>query len=86
MTTLPKRDLKTRSYNMDMNKKDLKRLSKSKLIKLRLKQEAKKPSDSIKEHAEIIKPVSPQRTGKWKNIKPKPIPRKSVNADLIKQA
>ena len=43
MTTLPKRGLKTRSYNMDMNKKDLKRLSKSQLIKLLLKQEAKKP-------------------------------------------
>ena len=67
MTTLPKRDLKTRSYNMNMNKKDLKRLSKMQLIKLLLKQEAKKPSDSINEHAEIIKPIS----------------RKSVNEDLI---
>ena len=67
MTTLPKRGLKTRSYNVDMNKKDLKRLSKSQLIKLLLKQEAKKPSDSINEHAEIIKPI----------------PRKSVNEDLI---
>ena len=83
MTTLPKRGLKARSYNMDMNKKDLKRLSKLQLIKLLLKQEAKKPSDSINEHAEIIKPISPQRTGKWKNIKPKPIPRKIVNEDLI---
>ena len=42
ITTLPKRDLKTRSYNMDLDKKDLKRLSKSQLIKLLLKQEAKK--------------------------------------------
>ena len=56
-----------------MNKKDLKRLSKTQLIKLLLKQEAKKPSDSINEQAEIIKPISLQRTGKWKNIKPKPI-------------
>ena len=31
VTTLPKRGLKTRSYSMDMNKKDLKRLSKSQL-------------------------------------------------------
>ena len=31
VTTLPKRGLKTRSYKMDMNKKDLKRLSKSQL-------------------------------------------------------
>ena len=34
---------------MDMNKKDLKRLSKSQLIKLLLKQEAKKPSNSVNE-------------------------------------
>ena len=64
ITTLPKRDLKTRSYNMDMNKKDLKRLSKSQLIKLLLKQEAKKPSNSVNEHEEIIKPIPPLRTGK----------------------
>ena len=70
MMTLPKRGLKTRSYNMDMNKKDLKKVSKSQLIKLLLKQEAKKPSDSINEHAEIIKPISLQGTGKWKNMKP----------------
>ena len=42
---------------MDMNKKDLKRLSKSQLIKLILKQEAKKPSNSVNEHEEIIKPI-----------------------------
>ena len=41
ITTLPKRGLKTRSYNTDMNKKNHKRLSKSQLIKLLLKQEAK---------------------------------------------
>ena len=37
--TLPKRDLKTSSYKMNTNKKDLKRLSKSQLIKLLIKQE-----------------------------------------------
>ena len=37
-----------------MNKKDLKRLSKSQLIKLLLKQKAKKPSNSVNEHEEII--------------------------------
>ena len=74
LTTLPKRGLKTRSYNMDMNKKDLKRLSKSQLIKLILKQEAKKPSKSINEHEEIIKPIPPPRTGKWESIKSKPVP------------
>ena len=74
ITTLPKRGLKTRSYNMDMNKKDLKRLSKSQVVKLILKQEAKKPSNNVNEHEEIIKPIPLLRAGKWKNIKPKPIP------------
>ena len=83
ITTLSKRGLKTRPYSMDMNKKDLKRLSKSQLIKLLLKQEAKKPSYSVNEHEEIIKPVPPPRTGKWESIKPKPVPRKSVNEDII---
>ena len=83
ITTLPKRGLKTRSYNVDMNKKDLKRLSKSQLIKLLLKQEAKKPSNSVNEHEEIIKPIPPPRTGKWESIKSKPVPRKSVNEDII---
>ena len=66
-----------------MNKKDLKRLSKSQLIKLLLKQEAKKSSNSVNEHEEMIKPIPPPRTGKWESIKPKPIPRKSVNEDII---
>ena len=70
---------------MDMNKKDLKRLSKSQLIKLLLKQEAKKPSNSINEHEEIIKPIPPPRTGKWESVKPNPVPRKSVNEDIILQ-
>ena len=39
ITTLPKRDLKTSSYGMNMNKKDLKRLSESQLIKFLIKQE-----------------------------------------------
>ena len=30
-----------------------------------------------------IKPTPPLRTGKWESINPKPIPRKSVNEDLI---
>ena len=83
VATLPKTGLKTRSYNMDMNKKDLKRLSKSQLIKLILKQEANKPSNSVNEHEEIIKPIMPPRTGKWESIKSKPVPRKSVNEDII---
>ena len=64
ITTLPKRDLQTRSYNMDMNKKDLKRLSKLQLIKLPLKQEAKKPSNNVNEHEETIKPIPSLRAGK----------------------
>ena len=39
ITILHKRGLKTNSYKMNMNKKDLKRLSKSQLIKLLIKQE-----------------------------------------------
>ena len=66
-----------------MNKKDLKRLSKSQLVKLLLKKEAKKPSNSVNEHEEIIKPIPPLRTGKLESIKPKPVPRKSVNEDII---
>ena len=46
-----------------------------------LKQEAKKPSNSVNEHEEIIKPIPPPRTGKWESIKPKPVPRKSVNEE-----
>ena len=29
------------------------------------------------------KPTPPPRTGKWESIKPKPVPRKSVNEDII---
>ena len=74
-----KRDLKTLKEktlisSIDMNKKDLKRLSKSQLIKLLLKQDAQKPSNSVNEHEEIIKPIPPPRTGKWESIKSKPVP------------
>ena len=85
---LNKRDLKTLKEktfisSIDMNKKDLKRLSKSQLIKLLLKQEAQKPSNSVNEHEEIIKPIPPPRTGKWESVKSKPVPRKSVNEEII---
>ena len=39
ITILPKMGLKTSSYKMNMNKKDLKGLSKSQLIKFLIKQE-----------------------------------------------
>ena len=64
-----------------MNKKDLKR--KSQLVKLLSKQEAKNPSNSINKHEEIIKPILPQKTGKLESIKPKPVPQKGVNKDII---
>ena len=31
-----------------------------------------------------IKPTPPPKTGKWESVKPKPIPRKSVNEDGYK--
>ena len=72
IVTLPKKGLKTKPYNIDMDKKDLKKLTKGQLIKLLLKQQAQK-------HEDIIQPIPPPRNGKWENVKPKPIPRKSVN-------
>ena len=74
IVTLPKRGLKTKPYNIGMNKRDLKKLTKGQLIKLLLKQQAQKPRNSVK-HEDIIQ--SP-RTGK-----PKPVPRNSVNEDII---
>ena len=67
IVTLPKKGLKTKPYNIDMNKRDLKKLTKDQLIKLILKQQTQK-------HEDIIQPIPPPRTGK-----PKPVPRKSVN-------
>ena len=69
MTTLPKMGLKTRPYSKDMEKKDLKKLSKGQLIKLLMNQRKK--------------PTPPPRTGKWERVKPKPVLRKSVNEDII---
>ena len=94
---MEKRDLKTRPYNMDMEKKDLKKLTKGQLIKLLLKQKKLKKvsnhedlldNDPFKdevaqEPTKRIKPTPPPRTGKWESVKPKPVPRKSVNEDLI---
>ena len=48
---MPKRGLTTRLYNMDMNKKDLKRLSKSELIKMLLKQ---KESKKVHNHEDLL--------------------------------
>ena len=73
---------------IDMNKRDLKKLTKAQLIRLLLKQQAQKPSNivkqMVKEYEDIIqppkqfrnafKPIPLPRTGKWESIKPKPIP------------
>ena len=62
--------LKAKVSSIDMNKRDLKKLTKSQLIKLLLKQEKDRQAQ---------KPITPPRTGKWESVKPKPVPRKSVN-------
>ena len=89
---LEKMDLKTRPYSIDMEKKNLKKLTKGQLIKLLLKKvsnhEDLLDNDPFKdevaqEPTKRIKPTPPLRTGKWESVKPKPIPRKSVNEDLI---
>ena len=98
--TLPKNGLKTRPYNIGMEKmekKDLEKLTKEQLIKLLLKQKKSKKvrnhedlpdnnpfkDEVAQEPAKRIKPPPPPRTGKWESVKPKPVPRKSVNKDLI---
>ena len=68
IATLPKKGLKTKPYNIGMNKRDLKKLTKCQLIKLLPKQQTQK-------HEDIIQPPRTE--------KPKPVPRKSVNKDII---
>ena len=96
--TLPKKGLKKYDYNIDMNKRGLKKLTKAQLIKLLLKQQAQKPRNSVKqmvnEHEDIIqppeqfrdtyKPIPPPRNGKWESVKPKPVPSKSVK-QMVKE-
>ena len=94
IATLPKKGLKTRPYNIDMEKKDLKKLTKRQLVKLLLKQNKSKKvsnhedlldNDPFKDEVaqEPTKRVKPLRTGKWESTKPKPVPHKSINEDLI---
>ena len=70
-----------------MEKKDLKKLTKGQLIKLLLKKVINHDdlldNDQFKDEVaqEPAKPIPPPRTGKWESVKPKPIPRKSVNED-----
>ena len=73
ITILPKRGLKTSSYKMNMNKKDLKRLSKSQLIKLLIKQEKNEQANEF-ENSVVPQPKQEES-----------LPGKSVNnyEDLI---
>ena len=64
--TLPRKGLKKYDYNIDMEKKDLKKLTKGQLIKLLLKKE-KKPKVVI---VDDTKPTRPNRP----NRPPPPIP------------
>ena len=83
--TLPRKVLKKYDYNIDMEKKDLKKLTKGQLIKLLSKKvsnhEDLLDNDPFKD--EVVQEPTKPRTGKWESIKPKPVPRKSVNEDII---
>ena len=83
---MEKMGLKTRPYSIDMEKKDRKKLTKGQLIKLLLKKVSNHEDllDNYPFKDEVAQePTPPPRTGKWESVKPKPIPRKSVNEDLI---
>ena len=76
-----------------MEKKDLKKLTKGQLLKLLLKKVINHEDlldndpfkdDVAQEPTKRIKPTPPPRAGKWENVKPKPIPCKSVNEDGYK--
>ena len=68
-----------------MEKKDLKKLTKGQLIKLLSKKVSNHKdlldNDPFKD--EVAQEPTKPRTGKWESIKPKPVPRKSVNEDII---
>ena len=85
VVTLPKKGLKKYDYNINMEKKDLKKLTKGQLIKLLLKKVSNHDNDPFKDEvAQRIKPTPPPRTGKWENVKLKPVPRKSVK-QMVKE-
>ena len=83
--TLPRKGLKKYDYNIDMEKKDLKKLTKGQLIKLLSKKvsnhEDLLDNDPFKD--EVAQEPTKSRTGKWESIKSKPVPQKSVNEDII---
>ena len=58
--TLPRKGLKAKPYNIDMEKKDLKKLTKGQLIKLLLKKVSNHDNDPFKDEvAQRIKPTPP---------------------------
>ena len=74
-------DLKTRPYSIDMEKKDLKKLTKGQLIKLLLKNISNHEDlldnnpfkdEVAQEPTNRIKPTPPPRTGKWESVNPNP--------------
>ena len=87
---MEKKGLNKYDYNIDMEKKDLKKLTKGQLIKLLLNKvsnhEDLLDNDPFKDEfaQDPTKPTPPPRTGKWESVKPKPIPRKSGNEDGYK--
>ena len=97
---MEKRYLKKYDYNIDMEKKDLEKLTKDQLIELLLKQKKSKKRNVViiddtkptrlnrpppmQEVVRRIKPTPPPRTGKWENVKPKPVTRKSAK-QMVKE-
>ena len=91
--TSHKRGLKTRSYKMDIEKKDLKKLSKSELIKMLLKQKKLKKvrnhedlldNDPFKDEVSqpITLPQKPTRRIPKPTRKPPPLPMKEHITDV----
>ena len=65
--TLPRKVLKKYDYNIDMEKKDLKKLTKGQLIKL-LSKKVSNHDDLLDNHPfkdEVVQEPTKQRTGKW---------------------
>ena len=70
-----------------MEKKDPKKPTEGQLIKLLLKKVSNHEDllDNDPFKAEVAQePTPPPRTGNWESVKPKPIPRKSVNENGYK--
>ena len=68
-----------------MEKKDLKKLTKGQLIEL-LSKKVSNHEDLLDNNPfkdEVAQEPTKPRTGKWESIKPKPVPRKSINEDII---